>query len=148
MRRTVVGALALVTVLSALVGGPVAARADCAGTGYAETFEVSAKPRRPVYRIGQTAVIDLAVTDSVTGLPVSDADAGLIIRGRGKKSPFAVGNTGDEGHVVLRLRLKRSDVKPGWAKTFAAAWESIDTPAYCTGRYGYREYPRLFRIRG
>ncbi len=148
MRRTGVAVLALVIVLGGLVGEPLAARTDCGGVGYAETFEVSAQPRRPVYRIGQIAVIDLFVTDSVTGFPVSDADAGLMIRGRGKKWLFAVGKTGDEGHVVLRLRLKRSRVKSGWARTFVAAWESIDTPAYCTGRYGYREYPRLFRIRG
>lgn len=148
MRRIVVVVLALVMTLGGLLWEPAAARTDCAGIGYVKSFDVTAAARRSVYRIGQTAVVDLFVTDSVTGMPVSDADSGVFMRGRGDKSLFAVDKTGTEGHVVLRLDLKRSHTEPGWARAMAVAWESINTPAYCTGRYGSREYPRLFRIRG
>lgn len=147
MRRMAV-VLALVMTWGGLASEPAAARTYCGGTRYVETFDVTAEARQSVYRIGETAVVDLFVTDSVTGMRVSDADAGVMIRGRKDKWLFAVDKTGAEGHVVLRLHLKRSRVERGWARTMTTAWESINTPAYCTGRYGYREYPRLFRIRG
>lgn len=140
--------LALVVALGGLPGTGAAAPAHCAGVGYDETYEVTARARRDVYRIGQTAVVDLFVTDSITGMPASDVRAGLVIEGRDKSSPVDVGKTDDEGHAVLDLRLRRSYVKAGWARALAAAWKPIITPLYCTSRYGYREYPRLFRIRG
>lgn len=148
MKRRLLGMLVAAVVLGGVLVEPVSARTACAGAAYAQTFDVTAAARRPVYRIGETAIVDLFVSDSVTGMPVSDADAGLLIRGRGKRSVFGFDKTDAEGHTVLRLSLRRSKARPGWARALAAAWESIDTPAYCTGRYGSREYPRLFRIRG
>jgi hypothetical protein len=110
---------------------------------------VVAEARRDYYRIGRTAVIDIWATDAITGMPAGDVDAGALVQ-QGKRDKVVVGltKTDAEGHAVVRLRLKRSVVEPGWARTTAAAWQSYNTPVYCgISRSGYRTYRRLFFIR-
>ena len=129
-----------------LPSSPVAARTECSAE-YVDSYDVRAKPRRNIYRMGQTALIDVIVEDSVTGTRVSDVDAGLVVLGRGKRSPYGLGTTDTEGRLTLRLPLRPSSIRPGWAHAFVAAYEYVNTPVYCTGRYGQREYKKLFRIR-
>lgn len=140
--------LALLVGLGTAVPAPVSAAGfTCTPNQSIDSFDVVAKARRDVYRIGETALVDVRVTDSLTGEPQEDVDAGVFVEGKGDRAVLDVSKTDDNGHVLLRLRLKRSHVEPGWARAWAAAWESINTPVYCTGRSGYREYPKLFRIR-
>ncbi len=140
--------LALLVGLGILAPAQASATAfACTPDQYVDSFDLVAKARRDVYRIGETALVDVYVTDSFTGEPQEDVDAGVFVEGKGDRAVLDVSKTDERGHVLLRLRLKRSHVEPGWARAWAAAWESINTPVYCTGRYGYREYPKLFRIR-
>ncbi len=148
MTRTTIRYLTL-ALLVTLAGGtvvPISAATACASDQSIDSFDVVAEARRDVYRIGETALVDVWVTDKVTGAPQQDVDAGVVVEGRGDRAVFDVSKTDEEGHALLRLRLKRSDVSPGWARSFAGAWDPINTPVYCTGRHGYREYPKLFRV--
>lgn len=140
--------LALLVGLGAAVPTPAsAAGVACTPNESVDSFDVVAKARHDVYRIGETALVDVRVTDSITGEPQEDVDAGVFVEGKGDRVILDVSKTNERGRVLLRLRLERSHVEPGWARAWAGAWESINTPVYCTGRYGYREYPKLFRIR-
>ena len=138
-----VGLVALA--LSILVIPGSAAQTRCADE-YVDSFDVIAKARHAAYSIGQTALIDVRVTDRLTGAPQRDADVGVMVEGKGNREVLGAARTGDNGWALVRLSLKPTRVKPGWAQAWVAAWENINTPVYCTGRYGTREYPRLFRI--
>lgn len=140
--------LALLAAFSTAVPVPASASdSACTADPFVDSFDVAAKARRDVYRIGETALIDVLVTDRFTGTPQEDVDVGVFVEGKGDRVVLDASKTDQNGHALLRLRLKRSHVEPGWAEAFAAAWDPINTPVYCTGRYGYREYPKLFRIR-
>ncbi len=137
--------------LALLVAGLMIPRASatpraCANPIPAETYTVTAEARRDVYRLGQMVEVDVFVTDSITGLPAEDVQAAIWLEGRKDKWLAASGPTDERGHVLLTGRLKRSDFEPGWAHAFAAAWESFMTPLLCADRYGWEEYPKLFRI--
>lgn len=137
----------LVGLLLGLVPVQAAPAADAAcSENSIPAFDVTAVSRRPSYRVGQTAVVDLHVRDAFTGQPQSGINAGLLVEGRRDRAVFGYDKTDEEGHALARVRLLPRSVKPGWARATAAAWEPITTPAVCTGRHGYREYKRLFRI--
>jgi len=139
--------LAFLIVGTLAVFGPASpAHSSCTAYQSAETFDVEAKARRDVYKVGDTALVDVWVTDKLTGTPQNDVNAGVVVEGKRDRAIVDVAETDENGHALVRLRLKRSHVEPGWAKALAAAWDPINTPAYCTGRYGYREYPKLFFI--
>lgn len=140
----------LVVALIVFLPMPVSASADlpsCTGDNV-ESYEVTATAARSSYRIGQTAVVHLHVTDSVTGMPAGDVDTGIAVEGRGKRMLMDASKTDDDGEAVVQVDLRRRHVEPGWAEALAVAWQAINTPVYCTGRSGYRSYPKLFRIRG
>ena len=146
MRRSI-PALVLGLLLALLPAHTAPARDASCADSYVPAFEITAEARRDTYRLGQTAVIDLRVTDRFTGRPQSNTWAGLMMDGRRDKILFGYDKTDDEGRAVVRIRLKRTALEPGWARAHAAAWEPVNSPAYCTGRYGERSYRRLFRIR-
>lgn len=150
MRRHVKRFLVAAILSSVLVPGPAsvsAAPADCSEA--IETFDVRAEARRPSYRIGETALVDVWVTDKVTGFPEANIMSGVILEPKHKKKVvYDVDYTSSEGHVLLRLELKDDGrVKPGKTKASAIAHERLDNPVYCGSRYGYSEYDNLFRIR-
>ena len=146
MRHRIAWLLFLVIALAAAPAPWAVARVECSDDQNVESFEVTARPHRRVYRIGQTAVVDISVKDSLTGAPVTDVDAGLFIR-REDKAIYGYGKTNAEGRTTVSIPLRRSSVRPGWIRVWVVAYEPITTPAYCTGRYGEREYKRFFRIR-
>ncbi|HVL64276.1 MAG TPA: hypothetical protein VM573_03795 [Actinomycetota bacterium] len=129
-----------------LVAVPVAAPADPACAQAEETMEVSARARRKVYSVGETAVIDVSVTDRLTGRAEEDVDAGAVIRGKKKTPLMAFGETDSDGTAVLRIPLKPDEVRPGWQRVQLSAWDSIRTPVLCTARSGGRIYEKLFRV--
>ena len=148
MRRPRLGiAVVVLSLLLALPGSAPAAPADDCSRPYAETFHITADARRKSYRIGQTALVDVRVTDKLTGQPEDGVNTGVFVQGRRDKVVFGVSKTDGDGSALLHLRLKRSATRPGWARGTAVASEAMDTPVYCTGRYGDRTYKRLFFIR-
>ena len=126
---------------------PRSAAGSCPTDQYVESFDVVARARRQVYRIGETALVQVRVTDSVTGQPQPGIDAAVFIEGRGNHAVGDAAETNERGRARLRLKLARRQTKAGDASALAAAWEPINTPVYCTGRYGYRHYPKLFLIK-
>ena len=144
MGRVVTRGVLVVLALLILAPGS-AANTACAGH-YLDSFDVTAKARRARYSIGQTALIDVRVTDRVTGAPQAGADVGVMIDGKGDKHVLGAAQTGSDGKALVRVPLKPRYVEPGWARSYVAAWENVNTPVYGTGRYGTREYPRLFRV--
>ena len=149
MMRVAGWSAAVLALLLALGLAPAAASsptADCATPIPVETFDVRAEPRRDSYRIGETARVDIFVTDSLTGLPASDVHAGVIIDARKDHAVFDYGKTDERGHLALKLRLRAKAIDPGWAHTIAYAWDWINTPVYCDARWGDAVYPRFFRI--
>ena len=153
MRHRIPRLLFLAVAIAAVPAPSAVARVECSAQTV-ESFDVTARPHQRVYRIGETAVVDITVKDSLTGAPATDVDAGLFIRdggrrgGRDGKAVFGYGKTNTEGRTTVRMPLRRSSVRPGWIRVWVVAYEAITTPAYCAGRYGEREYKRFFRIRG
>ena len=102
--------LVLLGLLAGAASVPAAAAAPtastCARSVPLETFEVIAEARRDAYRIGQTALVDVWVTDRFTGLPQEDVDAGAFLEGRDDHAVVDASKTDEDGHALLRLRLR------------------------------------------
>lgn len=135
--------------LAASAGSAPVAAAPVGCSTEIETLNIDAQARRSSYRIGQTALVDVLVTDRLTGMPESDIHSGILLQPRHKKKVVMdIGRTDERGHVLLRLKLTDDGrVKPGKTEAGVGAWDPVRTPLYCGDRYGYRAYDNLFRIR-
>lgn len=130
-----------------MVAGGATALADCQETIYVDAYEVALEPRSDRYRIGQTALIDGTVTRSDTGEPVSGADFFVYIPPTRHGFVYGWAESDSSGNVLLRMKLKRSEVRTGPAKIIGRAQEQrADAQCAQIVEYGELHLERAFVI--
>lgn len=142
-------ALCGVLVSGLVAAGGSTALADCQETIYVDAYEVHLEPQRDTYRVGDTAVVEGIVTRTDTGEPVAGADFYVYIpptQGRGFVFGWAESDL--NGHAVMRMKLKKGDVKTGPAKIVGRAQEErADATCANVVEYGEAHYDRAFTIK-
>lgn len=136
---------ALVT--GVLVTGNAVAFADCGETIYVDAYDVQLQPRRDSYRVGDTAVIEGTVTRTDTGEPVAGADFFVYIPPT-KGFVYGWAESDLTGHAVIRMKLKKGEVRTGPTKIIGRAQQQrADATCAQIVEYGELHYDRAFVIR-
>ncbi len=135
-----------------------AAAAPCTEQINVLSFHIKATPERPVYLVGETAVIDVTVTrpaheDPATGgieldPPASEPAADIYVGAGvqvGDSFLLGFGVTNDKGKAEIEIDL--DEVEAGDADVGIYAWKDVvRTPCLTVREYGFRYYEDMFRI--
>ncbi len=142
-----------IVLCAALVGGIVAASgstalAECE-TVWVPAYDVELDVRRAAYRLGDTAVIDVTVTRTDTGVAVDRAAAIVYIPPTGDTFVFGGAYTDDSGHAVVRLKLKKKEVRPGPVTIVGRGQKQAADAASCAQvmEYGEKRLEDAFVVR-
>lgn len=125
-----------------------------------KTFKIDAKVRKPIYRIGDTAVFDAKVmrpadedpagmglpTDGIDKRPAEEANIGVgLLVGDVFLPGFSV--TNDQGKAVIKIRIEKY-VKPGPVDAAFYAWKTqADTPCLRLEESGFFAKQNAFTIK-
>lgn len=141
-------ALCAALVSGLVFAGGATALADCQETIYVDAYEITLDPRRDVYRVGDTAVVDGTVTRTDTGEPVAGADFFVYIPPTRKGFVFGWAESDLSGQAVLRMKLEKDEVQTGPAKIVGRAQqERADATCARVVEYGELHYERAFVIK-
>jgi hypothetical protein len=138
------------SILASMALFPSAAGASTCWPLNLETFEVDATPRADVYRIGQSAVIDVSVTRKATGSPVEGATVFVgIDAGHDDGFLFGKARTDANGETSIKVRLYRGAANPGPATLYAYAYHRHIDTRLCeeVAEYGYEVEENAFRVK-
>ena len=124
------------------------------------SFHVEAKTERPVYVVGQTAVIDVTVvrparedpgglgieTDPPESEPASDVNVGIALMSKNTYYVFGLDVTNPEGKARVEIPIE-DYFKGGDVTAYVYAWKDTVKSACLTIReYGSRRYEKFFRV--
>ena len=122
-------------------------------------FHIEAKPGRPVYLVGEKAVIHTTVTrpahedpagngieiDPPNSEPVADIYVGAAMHTGDNSFAYGLGITNGKGKVDIQIPLKA--IETGEADVYIYAWrDTVRTPCLTVREYGYRYYEDMFRV--
>jgi len=123
------------------------------------TFHLEVKPDKKVYRVGDTAKINVTVTrpahedpaglgipiDPPMSFPAEDVNVGIGLR-VGDVYLFGYSRTNADGLAVVKVPIK-SYTPAGKAMADAYAWKTVvDTTCAKVEENGYRQLPNLFTV--
>jgi hypothetical protein len=160
MRRiALLGAAALIMTL--LTSAPASA-VPCGSmeTVALRTFYLDIKAAKKVYKVGQTAVINVNVTrpsdQDPMGMgvpmerpftePAEDVNVGIGLR-VGDVFLFGYGLTDAKGNTAVKIKIE-SWTPAGTALADIFAWQiQLDTPCLRVEENGYRQKPGIFKVK-
>lgn len=144
--------MTLVLVMAAaLLLVPEGARAVACQPLAFETFDTTARPRAEIYRIGDTARIDVYVERRRTGEAISGATV-FVGLDWGHEDRILVGEpreTGAAGTVTIKIPLRDEDLSAGPVTLMTYAYQTHLDTGFCdeVTEYGYEVRPRAFHIK-
>jgi hypothetical protein len=143
-------AILAASILASMLVLPSARASDCQPLSF-QTFEVDSSARAKVYRLGDTALVDVQVSREATGSPVEGAKV-FVLLDWGSDDGFLAAKpriTDDEGKVTAKLPLHRDLVKPGAVTLMTYAVHDHLDSRVCgdVTEYGHEVERRAFRVR-
>lgn len=159
MRRALTILTAAVVMTATQAVAPVGMTAACAETVALKTFHLVVKGQKKVYKVGDTAKIEVMVTrpghEDPAGLgiyqeppesfPAENVNAGIGLR-VGDVFLFGHSMTDAQGKAVVEVKLE-SWTPAGTAIADAFAWNTqVDTPCLRIEENGYQQKPNVFKV--
>ena len=154
------GLIAVTAFLSAtFVVAPSSARPACAETVVLKTFHLVVESDKKVYKVGDTAKINVTVTrpahedpagqnipiEPPFSEPAANVDVGIGLR-VGDVFLFGHSMTDENGKAAVKVRLEPW-TPSGQAIADAFAWHIIqDTPCLRIEENGYQQKPNIFQV--
>jgi hypothetical protein len=161
MKLRRIALLAAVALIGTLFTAAPATAVPCGNieTVALKTFYIEAKAAKKVYKVGQTAVINVNITrpsdQDPAGMgipmerpvtePAQDVNVGIGVR-VGDVFLFGYGLTDAKGNAAVKVKIE-SWTPAGTAIADIFAWLiQADTPCLRIEENGYRQNPRAFKV--
>jgi hypothetical protein len=162
MRMRRIALLASAALVGTLVTAAPSSAVPCGSmeTVALKTFYLEVKAAKKVYKVGQTAVINVNVTrpsdQDPVGMgvpmerpvtePASDVNVGIGLR-VGDVFLFGYGLTNGKGDTAVKVKIE-SWTPPGTGIADIFAWQiQLDTPCLRVEENGYRQTPGIFKVK-
>ena len=159
LKRSTTVLLAAAIITATQVVTPYGMAGACAETIALKTFHLEVKGMKKVYKVGETAQIQVTVTrpahedpaglgiyqDPPQSFPAENVNAGVGLR---VGDVFLFGHAMTDANGVAKVGVKLEDWTPaGTAIADAFSWNTqVDTPCLRVEENGYMQKPNVFKV--